>query len=171
MTTTLTESMLVSDEMFEGITMKAAKIAVDFDKTDQKNWPDVIGIGARRVEGEDEQQRGARFRAVFVGDRAESFRDGLGAHLQSLWDARCEAEFALRRTGRGNGTPDATAEFATIVVLGAFVRHNDAWNFFVAHWTWHDAEGRRHIDGRDVGSAIPAGEAYAHLPDPRLQDA
>jgi hypothetical protein len=90
---------------------------------------------------------------IVDGERRKAFVEGAGAHVQKLFEARCEAAFAKRSdpkaTPAETGTPDAHQPALRIAALGAWDQSIPNRPVFVlAKWGWKDAEGTLHNDGR-----------------------
>lgn len=147
---TAATSLFLQDRPFDGLALE--KVVLDLDAQISTSTGMDRTVGARNAG----DTSGRSFRAVFVGERKEAFDRGLGAHIQALWEQRCNAAFAAR----DRSVPDASDPFVRITAAGVFRKGPQGRGFLVATWAWVDAQGARCMDGRFPGDSFTAAEGF-----------
>lgn len=128
--------------------LKSAMIHLTFD---QEKKALAHRIGAIHTNEETGVQ--TRFTVdILDKDRRQVFADGVGAHVQKMYEARCNEAFAQRdnphATREQTGTPDRHQPAIAIAAMGAWDTSVPKKPVFVlATWGWKDAEGKTRTDG------------------------
>lgn len=137
------------DVAFENLgPLKAAQIQLTYDQ-EKRTLAHRIGGLHTNAEGKTT----AFTVDILDAERRKAFMEGAGNHIQKLYEERCNAAFAQRSnpkaTAEQTQTPDASQPAMTIAALGAWDTSIPNKPVFVlAQWSWKDAEGVVHNDGR-----------------------
>ena len=131
------------DEGFQDLLLTSAEIEMTFF---QHNGITRDSINAIHTS---ESGKVTHFTIIIEDDeRRKQFRNGLGAHIQSLFEDRCNEAFARRDRGEVEDadTPEANVPAVKAVVLGGWT-NSSSKIFLLAKWGWKNKNGETIQDG------------------------